>query len=182
MADKKLTDKEIIKAYEYCINHDGCEGCICATTDIQCIVNKPKLALDLFKRYEVKLEEAEDTIQYADKEIKRLNDLINRLQAENERLNEDIQAQKSSISSLLSIVNSNYQNGKAEAYKEFAERLLNEIQEAILSNDKVISERVKKHNANRYEDDLCIMCDGKIMALGGIRYFVINLLKEMEGN
>lgn len=68
---------------------------------------------------------------------------------------------------------------KAEAIKEFAEKILNEIREAIISNDKAIKEREEKHNANRYEDNFCSMCDGKISALGGIRYFINNLLKEL---
>lgn len=70
---------------------------------------------------------------------------------------------------------------KSEAIKEFAEKVYDEITEAIINNSDVIENRVKKHNANRYEDAICIMCDGKIMALGGIKYFMKNLVKEMVG-
>lgn len=56
-------------------------------------------------------------------------DLINRQKAEIERLREDIKAQDSSISSLLSIVNSNYQNGRNEAIKEFAEIIVSDYPE-----------------------------------------------------
>lgn len=69
---------------------------------------------------------------------------------------------------------------KAKATKEFAEKIKDEITDAIISNGRVIEERENKYNANRYEDDLCIMCDSKIIALGGIKYFIDNLLKEME--
>lgn len=71
---------------------------------------------------------------------------------------------------------------KSEAIKEFAEKVLNEIREAIISNDKAIKEREEKHNVNRYEDNFCSMCDGKIRALGGIRYFINNLVKETVGD
>ena len=71
---------------------------------------------------------------------------------------------------------------KAEAYKEFADKANTKITEAIFAYDKVIQERIEKRNANRYEDDLCIMCDGKITALGGIKYFINDLLKELVGD
>lgn len=49
--------------------------------------------------------------------------LIKHLMTEIERLEDDVKAQDDSIQSLLSIVNSNYQNGRIDASKEFAERL-----------------------------------------------------------
>ena len=64
---------------------------------------------------------------------------------------------------------------------EFAEKVKDEISNAIISNGRVIEERENKYRANRYEDDLCIMCDGKIMALGGIKWFITDLVKEMVG-
>ena len=70
---------------------------------------------------------------------------------------------------------------KAEAYKEFAEKVCDEITDAIINNGKVIKERIEKHNVNRLEDNFCCMCDGKIMALGGIEYFIKNLVKELVG-
>ena len=103
-------------------------------------------------------------------------DYINRLEAENERLKEEVELLHSDYTYKL-VKN----KAKAEVRKEFADKIFEEITEAILSNDKAIQERVERHNANRYEDDLCIMCDGKITALGGIRYFIFNLLKELVG-
>ena len=71
---------------------------------------------------------------------------------------------------------------KSEARKEFAERINREIIEAIISNDKAIAERERKHNVNRYEDNFCAMCDGKVVALSGIKSFIDNLLKELAGD
>lgn len=100
-------------------------------------------------------------------------DLINRQKAEIERLNEE--------NKRFADIGKMYSEIKSEAIKEFAEKVLNEIREAIISNDKAIKEREEKHNVNRYEDNFCSMCDGKISALGGIRYFINNLAKEMVG-
>ena len=148
MPDKNLTDNEIKKALECCADYKNtkCKGC---PLEESCVDNNIcELALDL----------------------------INCLQAENERLKEENK-------NLATVDYFQWEKDlKSEAYKEFAERLLVEIQEAIISNGKAIEEREKKHNANCYEDDFCIMCNGKITALGGIRYFIHNLLKELVGD
>ena len=70
---------------------------------------------------------------------------------------------------------------KSEAYKEFVECVKEEITDAIINNGTVIKERVEKHNADRYEDAICLMCDAKVNALAGIEYFIDNLLKELIG-
>lgn len=70
---------------------------------------------------------------------------------------------------------------RAEAIKEFAEKVNREITEAIISNDDAIREREKKHCVNRYEDNFCAMCEGKIIALGGIKSFINDLVKERLG-
>lgn len=92
------------------------------------------------------------------KKYAEMEDLINRQKAEIKRLREDIKAQDSSISSLLSIVNSNYQNGRNEAIKEFAERL-----KAVYTEDK----RYDRPNAHTMLIILFAIID--------------NLVKEMTG-
>lgn len=106
MPDKKLTDNEIIKALEKQANEKRCtfeqyeEACgmwckyhhkWCA--DMSGIDNKQncadytpssatriaKATLDLINRLQAKLDEAEDTIQFADKELKKANTEIERL-------------------------------------------------------------------------------------------------------
>ena len=101
-------------------------------------------------------------------------DLINRQKAEIERLQKE--------SNQFADIGKMYSEIKADAIKEFAELIYDEITNAIINNNDVIENRVKKHNANRYEDGFCMMCDGKITALGGIKYFIKNLVKEMVGD
>lgn len=74
-----------------------------------------------------------------------------------------------------------YKECMTEAITEFAEKVNREITEAIISNDDAITEREKKHGVNRYEDNFCAMCDGKIIALGGIKSFINELVKERLG-
>ena len=78
--------------------------------------------------------------------------LIRRQKAEIEKLEEDVKAQDDSIKSLLSIVNSNYQNGRIDATKEFVERLKAKSKKRVSDN----------HGARIYIED------------------IDNLLKEME--
>ena len=92
-----------------------------------------------------------------------------------------VKVDKEELIKALSYDRNQYNKGYKDGMKEFAKLVLIEIQEAIFANDKVIQARVEKRNANRYEDDLCIMCDGKIYALGGIEFFIKNLLKEKVG-
>lgn len=81
----KLTDKEIVKAWEYCATKGNCSSCF------------------------LKAEE------YCTNVLKRLTiDLFNRLQAENERFKQIIEDKGGLILT---------ETAKAEAYKEFAERL-----------------------------------------------------------
>lgn len=90
MTDKKLTDNEIIKALKCCMNwHDkkDCAKCPMDENKNLCITELRRLSFDL----------------------------INRLQAEIERLKQTIEDKGGLILMEFS---------KAEAYKEFAERLL----------------------------------------------------------
>ncbi len=131
MPDKKLTDSEIIKAWECCMDEMGCtKGCPCFNPKAKgshCTVAK-------------KLELEKLTL-----------DLINRLQAENEELKREIENLESvqeispeakhfvdtkadKVISLLNEVIKSQEQIKAEAYKEFAERLC----EDRISNDPVV--------------------------------------------
>jgi hypothetical protein len=146
----KLTDSEIVKALECCSTYKG------KCTDCPAFVK-----VDRSNCKQVLLGAIE---------------IINRLQAENERLKENLNIDLENFAT-------EYDNKiKAEAYKEFADKVCDEITDAIINNGKVIKERIEKHNVNRLEDNFCCMCDGKIMALGGIEYFIKNLLKELVGD
>ena len=150
----KLIDNEIVKALE-CFMHkvkEKCDLCDYKNSEVCdiCICNFYKKALDL----------------------------INRLQAENERLEEDskrlkkVQMQLDDMCKMHHVI-------KSEARKEFAERVCTEIKSALENNCKVRAERMC--NTELYADDPFISyCNGKIDCLRGIEDFTVNLLKEME--
>ena len=74
---------------------------------------------------------------------------------------------------------------KAEAYKEFAENVQGEIDDAIHSNYNAKEERIVKSKklgiSIDAEDSFLMYCDGKIHALSGINEYIDNLLKELVG-
>lgn len=149
MPDKKPTDSEIKKALECCVGDNDGKNCFdCPLWEIDDC--QEQLLLDTL-------------------------DIINRLQAEIERLKADVR-----FSVYLGYETTN--QIKAEAIKEFAKKVNDEITNAIISNGRAIEERETKHNVDRYEDNFCSMCDGKIIALGGIKLFMQDLLKEMVGD
>lgn len=95
----KLTDSEIIKALEWHLNNENnCDEC-------------PLLKLKNTTTYCV------------DVLMQNALDLINRLQAENERLQDAIDEQDIEIASLWKRI----EDAKAEAYKEFAKKLHEEL-------------------------------------------------------
>lgn len=155
-----MTDKEIMQMLEKASIDDmyrECSSCDCRNTSWcdnadGCVEHLAINALDLIKRQQ--------------EEIEKLTDSDKRL--------------REGVALIL-----NNENGieliKAEAIKEFADKIYSEITNAIISNGKAIVERVDKHGVDRYEDNFCSMCDGKIMALGGIKFFIKDLVKEMVG-
>ena len=131
-----MTDNEIIKALECCQDKNGytCDDCPYQeikhfdekkgfeimpngmTYDtLSCDMWLQEDTFNLINRLQAKLDEAEDTIQFADKELKKA-------EAENERLRH-IATRETSQSMLPAIV----RRTKAEAYKEFAEKLHEEL-------------------------------------------------------
>lgn len=127
MPDKKPTDNEIIKGLEICSNNGDCKECpinphhgnygYCTSLAI-------KAALDLINRLQAKLDEAEDTIQFADKELKKANTEIERLEAEIDKQYEIAEANvRAEIASGGTSCHWCEDKVRAEAYKEFAERL-----------------------------------------------------------
>ena len=146
MTDKKLTDNEIKKALE-CRVKDKCPEC------------------PYFHGYPC------DKCRNMQTDAL---DLINRLQAENERLRENNKAIMQTIADV-----------HTEAYKEFAEQVQGEIDDAIHSNYNAKEERQEKCKKFGIpiapEDSFLMYCDGKIHALSGLQSFICNLLKELVG-
>ena len=131
MNDKKLTDKEIVKALEYCINNDECgTDCPCFSEQKNMCGNYNgllKQILDLINRLQAENERLQETIDEQDIEIARLYKEIDRWisayeQAVRER---DIFAEdmKEEIKKDCSYLMLDIKTIKTEAYKEFAEKL-----------------------------------------------------------
>lgn len=102
MTDHKFTDDEVIKALECCTN------CICnhAKTDTEC----PLVKMDFCKNYLMKQSLA----------------LISRQKVEIERLNKEVDRLSQCVlyhDGIVSDLERDLFNAKAEAIKEFAERL-----------------------------------------------------------
>ena len=178
MTDNKLTDAEIKKALECCSvqGHFVCDECP-AWVDSHCI-GTHKQTLDLINRLQARVEKCEKVEHFADKTIATLQAEIERLLQKTQRPQDADPMDFCGV--LCDFSEELITKAKAEARKEFAERVSREIIEAIISNDKAITERESKHKVNRYEDNFCAMCDGKVIALSGIKSFVDNLLIEME--
>ncbi len=148
-----MTDNEIIKALECCT--DDSNG---VTRCERC----PYQTTDLDYCIDDLLEQALD--------------LINRQQAKIERLNGELITEKTRRENAVNA----YHEAKAEAIKEFAERLHTEILQALESNYRARAERERK-TFNFAEDVLWSYCSGKVHCLDGLKRFVNDLVKEMVG-
>ena len=109
MDEKKLTDEEIVKTVENCLNGDyktKCEGCYYDKSDRYC--------------------------QDMDRD---LLDLIHRLQAENEELQKQVDELKKRESSIIEYVENNVRNScpkcKERTVKDTAKEIFDRIFEAI---------------------------------------------------
>ena len=130
VAPMPLTDKEIVKALECCISGIPCYKTKCpfkikeiCGDDIKAL---EKYALDLINRLQAEVNHLDNEsdalladIDFRDKEI-------NELQAQNERLKEGADSLFNTLDYRLEQIlklQDNLNTAKAEAYKEFAERV-----------------------------------------------------------
>ena len=111
-----MTDKEIIKALEGCWLEGNCEYCP-MKKDNKCKAILRQIALDLINRKDSKIAELTEENNHQQAEIERLS-------KKNEELAEI----------LSDTIRIRYAEAKAEAIKEFAERLC----EGRVSNDPVV--------------------------------------------
>jgi hypothetical protein len=112
MPDKKLTDKEIVKALECCSTYKGkCTDCPAFVKVDRSNCKQVLLgAIEIINRLEARIGIYETCNARKDEAIKHL-------EAENERLKETLNIELENFAT-------EYDNKiKAEAYKEFAERL-----------------------------------------------------------
>ena len=147
-----MTDNEIIKALGCCTSHKGYEACISGCP---------------FQEQELCQEDADALLTHS-------LDLINRQQAEIERLNaisdrlntictnQDLEIEKlKKENERFADIGKMYSEVRAEAIKEFAERLKEEIVEALRSNYNAQNERILKTNEKDAEEMLCRCRNGK---------------------
>lgn len=130
----KLTDKEIVKALEICSKYTDVRNCENCPLKPNCDVNVLEtLSLDLINRLQAENEKNENIIRLADKTIATQNANIDRLNYENLQM----------IASIKHL--------KSEAYKEFAERLkenFEPLNSPLLNNriDNLLKELVGEDN------------------------------------
>ena len=160
MPDKKLTDAEIVKACKDCLHYDACKG----------TYSSAKGDEDILYEFDGEMYAESGCEDFKDK------DLINRLQAENERLKVEYEESQKRNSDLVNA----FQGYKAEAYKECIEKVKTEIDEALKNNYKVRSERAQSIPIYT-EDEFWNYCTGKIGCLRGLDDFCDNLSKELVG-
>lgn len=136
MTDKKFTDDEIIKALECCIKMEDCLKSKCPFSKEWglCLGNEPqKLYLDLINRQKSEIDSAKskieicaEVIERQDKEIERLKECPKCVyEYDGEVAEYCVQGPCSNLKTVEQI--------KAEAYKEFAERLEDYAEECINS-------------------------------------------------
>ena len=124
-----MTDNEIIKALECAIRND------CACNCVFLLPNKVQDVLDLINRLQAEVEELRAEVNHYANESDAILADIDFRDAENERLRAEIKRLKKDSNSLIfnlipargrgktSVLKIKIEEIKAEAYKEFAERL-----------------------------------------------------------
>jgi DNA repair exonuclease SbcCD ATPase subunit len=178
-----MTDKEIIRALECCCDAELKSDCIklkCPFFDYEIHNCKNedenvmyRFALALINRQQAEVEKLEllnaSLTDSCDGYIK----AVNTYRAEIERLTSNIEAMAQSMPTMAKA-------DRAEAVKEFAERLHAEIVEALQNNYEVRGQRMAKLGVGE-TDQFVAQCTGKIYALRGIDDFVEETYKEMVG-
>ena len=121
MPDKKLTDSEIVKALECCANykHTKCKGCPLGENCMN--VSICSLALDLINRLQAENEKLRNQTTTYITSISELTNEVERLRADRE-----------SAMQLAADIISADKTLKAEAYKEYADKLAQNLGFAFL--------------------------------------------------
>lgn len=160
MTDKKLTDEEIIRNYEWCIGctSDRCREC---TMDEEsfCEEELQDLVLDVINRQRAEIENAKA-------KIKICAEVIERQEAEIDNLNKQMEwltGYNGNLINANTALSEEILLAKTEAYKELAERL----KKLVRQNDYLLSD---KYNS----------LDRGMFTIG-FEQAIDNLLKEMVG-
>lgn len=175
MMTKKFTDEEIIKALECCIKSEKIKACLksecpfskewglCPGNELQ------KLYLDLINRQKAEIER----LKTENKIYIEANQVIGHQRDQRDKEIDELQKQIDGLDVRENKI-------KVEAYKEFAEKIKEEIKEAYDNNIEVLNEHFEKHRGC-FNDTFVGIVEGKNNALIGLSDFIDNLLKEMAG-
>lgn len=153
-----LTDEEIVCALECCGVYHSCDSCPFYEDRVKgkdCLSYVQTYALDLINRQKAEIER------------------IQKARLKQAQFLAEQKLQKSELHDKLS-------RAKTEAYKEFSEKIKQEIKEAYDSNIEVLNEHFEKHRGC-FNDTFVGIIEGKNNALLGLSDFIDNLLKEMVG-
>lgn len=171
MTDKKLTDGEITKAIACCSELCcECEECPLYCVGVNCSsFELHRYALELIGRQKAEIEKL--NIQ-----LRELWNMASLYKAEGERwegYNKNLLTANTALSNEIL-------SAKAEAYKEFAKEINEEINKAYDNNSSVLREHLEKHK-EKPDFELVAAIQGKMNTLCGLNDFIDNLLKEMVG-
>lgn len=177
MTNKKYTNEDIISSLKIIATTRNCNECKirnCEWGTCNCEQITANAALDLITCLQAENEKNENIIRLADKTIETANAEIERLKSANdEKFRQwDMLAEKTK-QHYADLYNEAKDILKAEAYKEFAERLKGEIKREKESGDELLSEI--------YDRDVQMNAEGEKMAFDSVERIVDNLLKEMVG-
>lgn len=163
--DKKLTDNEIVKAFECCMNwHDkkDCAKCPMDESKNLCITELRKLSFDLINRLQEENERLQDRIDRYNVQVANQREMIEKYEPIKEILctlwetMSSIGVVKGKEKPTLEELAEAIDQIKTSAYKEFAERL-----------ESIMYEKYQKYDEQPYPIATISIID--------------NLLKEMTG-
>ena len=167
----KLTDKEIVKALENEIHlAEYVDSDYCSNTEVSLL----KSTLDLINRTKANENHYRQKVQDQKQELKRLNEVVNRLQAENERLIEE--------NSNLTVEFQAMRNA-ANGFKKQADEYAYLFDKHISTPINHFKSEAYKEFADKVKEKAYTECD-----ITGYKYQVVqieeidNLLKELVGD
>ena len=170
MTDKKLNDKEIIYSLEVIATTGNCDECKirnCKWGTCNCSQITANVALDLINRQKIEIES-----------LKKCPKCF--YEYDGEVIEYCVQGPCPNFKPVYVGADLAIKQIKAEAYKEFAKEVSEEIGKAYNNNSGVLREHFEKHKDNpNFEFVATIMW--KMNTLRGLDDFIDNLLKEMVG-
>lgn len=116
-----MTDNDIVKALECCVNGEDCLNCPLQEQFADC---KPMTgALDLINRQKAEIRSNDEGVQYLREKIAALSLYIDKKEQEIEDLRHEIRNLECEKGQLEGTTEYLVEQAKVEGYKEFAERL-----------------------------------------------------------